>query len=98
MHKIALITGGSRGLGRNAALQLAARGVDLVLTYRSRAAEAEEAAAQAGALGVRAGDVRAPVVMSTVPASRGAGAAGGAWLSPRPCVGAAGGSGAVVEC
>lgn len=54
MHKIALITGGSRGLGRNAALQLAARGVDLVLTYRSRAAEAEEAAAQAGALGVRA--------------------------------------------
>ena len=38
--RIALITGGSRGLGRNAALKLAARGVDLILTYKSNEAEA----------------------------------------------------------
>ena len=37
---IALITGGNRGLGRNAALKLAERGVDVVLTYRNNAAEA----------------------------------------------------------
>ncbi|HOI52672.1 MAG TPA: SDR family NAD(P)-dependent oxidoreductase, partial [Azonexus sp.] len=44
-RKIALITGGSRGLGRNAAVKLAARGVDVVLTYRQRADEATDAVA-----------------------------------------------------
>ena len=39
-QKIALITGGSRGLGRNAALKLAERGVDIILTYRSQESEA----------------------------------------------------------
>lgn len=51
---IALVTGGSRGLGRNAALALAARGTDVILTYRSRAADAEAVAAQIHALGRRA--------------------------------------------
>jgi NAD(P)-dependent dehydrogenase (short-subunit alcohol dehydrogenase family) len=51
---IALITGGSRGLGRSAALALAARGVDLVLTYRSGLAKAQAVVAEAQALGVRA--------------------------------------------
>jgi NAD(P)-dependent dehydrogenase (short-subunit alcohol dehydrogenase family) len=37
---IALITGGSRGLGRSAALALVQRGVDVVLTYRGNATEA----------------------------------------------------------
>lgn len=51
---IALITGASRGLGRHGALALAARGVDLIITYRSQAGEAAEVVAKAEALGVRA--------------------------------------------
>lgn len=39
--KIALITGGSRGLGKNAALRLAEKNVGVILTYQSRQAEAE---------------------------------------------------------
>ena len=40
---IALITGGSRGLGRNTAQHLARSGVDVILTYRNSRAEAEAA-------------------------------------------------------
>lgn len=43
---IALVTGGSRGLGKNMALALAARGVDVVLTYRSSQKEAEAVVAE----------------------------------------------------
>jgi NAD(P)-dependent dehydrogenase (short-subunit alcohol dehydrogenase family) len=39
--KIALVTGGSRGLGKNTALKLAEHGHDVILTYRSSRAEAE---------------------------------------------------------
>ena len=39
--KIALITGSSRGLGRNTALALAKKGVDVIVTYRSNEAEAK---------------------------------------------------------
>lgn len=38
---IALITGGSRGLGKSMALTLAAHGTDVMLTYRSNQAEAQ---------------------------------------------------------
>jgi NAD(P)-dependent dehydrogenase (short-subunit alcohol dehydrogenase family) len=44
-QKIALITGGSRGLGRNTAESLARRGVDVVITYHSRADEGRAAVA-----------------------------------------------------
>ena len=50
---IALITGGSRGLGRNTALHLARRGVDVIVTYRSRADEAQAAVAEIEAAGGR---------------------------------------------
>src|SRR5580692_5311916 len=51
---IALITGGSRGLGRSMALHLAERGVDIVLTYRAAAAEANEVCGRVRALGRKA--------------------------------------------
>ncbi|PRY37925.1 SDR family NAD(P)-dependent oxidoreductase [Umezawaea tangerina] len=49
--KIAIVTGANRGLGRNAALALARRGVDLVITYRSNAAEADAVVQEVAALG-----------------------------------------------
>ncbi|MBC7918751.1 MAG: SDR family NAD(P)-dependent oxidoreductase, partial [Rhodoferax sp.] len=49
--KIALITGGSRGLGHNTALHLARQGVDVILTYRAEKAQAEATVADITALG-----------------------------------------------
>jgi NAD(P)-dependent dehydrogenase (short-subunit alcohol dehydrogenase family) len=40
--KIAIVTGGSRGLGRNTVLSLAKRGIDSIFTYNSNQAEAEK--------------------------------------------------------
>jgi NAD(P)-dependent dehydrogenase (short-subunit alcohol dehydrogenase family) len=40
-NKIALVTGGSRGLGKDMALKLAEKGIDVVLTYNSKAEDAE---------------------------------------------------------
>ncbi|TDU70968.1 NAD(P)-dependent dehydrogenase (short-subunit alcohol dehydrogenase family) [Prosthecobacter fusiformis] len=53
-QKIALVTGGSRGLGRNIALQLARNGADVVITYRSRKSEADAVLAEIAALGRKA--------------------------------------------
>lgn len=50
-NKIALVTGGSRGLGRNMALSLAKKGHDVVLTYNSNAEAAEAVVAEIQALG-----------------------------------------------
>jgi len=53
--KFALVTGASRGLGRNTALHLAEKGVDLVITYHSNAADADSvdtAAKESGASAV----------------------------------------------
>ncbi len=52
--RIALITGGSRGLGRNTALHLARQGVDVVITYNARGDAAEEVVAEIAATGRRA--------------------------------------------
>ena len=54
INKIALITGGSRGLGRNTAVNLARNGTDVILTYRSNKKEADLAVAEIVALGRRA--------------------------------------------
>ncbi|MBL8538836.1 MAG: SDR family oxidoreductase [Betaproteobacteria bacterium] len=52
--KIAIVTGGSRGLGRNTALHLAEKGVDVLFTYRSRVAEAESVTREIAGKGARA--------------------------------------------
>jgi NAD(P)-dependent dehydrogenase (short-subunit alcohol dehydrogenase family) len=53
-NKIALITGSSRGLGRNIALQLARSGADIVVAYRQSKTEGEAVVAEIQALGRRA--------------------------------------------
>ncbi|MNK04866.1 3-oxoacyl-[acyl-carrier-protein] reductase FabG [compost metagenome] len=53
-NKIALITGGSRGLGKNAALKIAAKGIDIILTYQSQKEEAENTVEEIKKLGVNA--------------------------------------------
>jgi NAD(P)-dependent dehydrogenase (short-subunit alcohol dehydrogenase family) len=50
-QRIALITGGNRGIGRSTALALAAKGVDSVITYRSHAEECDAVVAELEALG-----------------------------------------------
>lgn len=57
-HKIALVTGGNRGLGRDMALSLAAKGMDVVLTFNSNAAEAEAVVAEIREQGGRAAALR----------------------------------------
>lgn len=63
-QRIALVTGGSRGLGKNAVLKLAAAGTDIIFTYNSQrdaalqvVAEIEQAGAKAVALQLNVSDV-----------------------------------------
>jgi NAD(P)-dependent dehydrogenase (short-subunit alcohol dehydrogenase family) len=58
MSKIVLVTGGSRGLGKNMAMSLAAKGLDVVLTYNSQANEAQEVVAAIEALGQKAAAIQ----------------------------------------
>lgn len=51
---IAIVTGGSRGLGKNAALKLAARGVSIILTYNSKQQEAQDVVRELELKGVKA--------------------------------------------
>jgi len=51
MSKIAIITGAGRGLGRNAAINIARKGIDVILTCRNSRAEAEAVVAEIEALG-----------------------------------------------
>ena len=51
--KIAIVTGGSRGIGRSVVECLATRGVDTIFTYHTRSADAEAVVAAAKAAGAR---------------------------------------------
>lgn len=53
-NKIALVTGGSRGLGRNMAIALAKKGIDVALTYNSNKEEADKVVAEVHSLGQKA--------------------------------------------
>jgi NAD(P)-dependent dehydrogenase (short-subunit alcohol dehydrogenase family) len=64
-NKIALVTGGSRGLGKDMALRLAEKGLDVIVTYNSKAQEAQNVVAQieqngqkAAALQLNTGDIK----------------------------------------
>jgi enoyl-[acyl-carrier protein] reductase III len=59
--KVALVTGGGRGIGRAIALRLAQSGADLVVNYLRNSEAAEQTAAEARALGVRAEALRGHV-------------------------------------
>jgi NAD(P)-dependent dehydrogenase (short-subunit alcohol dehydrogenase family) len=60
-QRIALITGGNRGIGRSTALALAADGVDSVITYRTHPEEADAVVAELRALGRDAAALRLEV-------------------------------------
>src|SRR5262245_27978746 len=62
--KIALVTGGSRGIGKSIALALGAAGCDVAVNYVSREAEARQTAEAIRALGRRAVVARADVGQS----------------------------------
>lgn len=53
-QKVALITGGSRGLGKNMALAIAKKGSDVMITYNSNKAEADEVVKAIEAVGRKA--------------------------------------------
>lgn len=64
-QKIALVTGGSRGLGKNMALKLAEKGLNVIVTYNSRKDDAQQvvdqiqqAGQQAAALQLNVGDLK----------------------------------------
>jgi NAD(P)-dependent dehydrogenase (short-subunit alcohol dehydrogenase family) len=52
--KIALVTGGSRGLGKDMAISIASKGTDVILTYRTNEAEANEAVQAIESMGRKA--------------------------------------------
>jgi NAD(P)-dependent dehydrogenase (short-subunit alcohol dehydrogenase family) len=53
-HKIAIVTGSSRGIGKSIALNLAKKGVDAIVTYHSSSVEANSVVAQIEELGAKA--------------------------------------------
>ena len=64
-NKIALVTGGSRGLGKDMALQLAKKGFDVIITYHSKQAEAEQVVHDIQAAGQKAHALQLDVSQSS---------------------------------
>jgi NAD(P)-dependent dehydrogenase (short-subunit alcohol dehydrogenase family) len=54
LKKIAVVTGGSRGIGRNTVVNLAKRGIDTIFTFNTHSEDAEAVIAEANAVGAQA--------------------------------------------
>lgn len=53
-NKIVLVTGGNRGLGKNAAIHLAKKGLNVIITYQSKKEDADKTVEELEEIGVRA--------------------------------------------
>ena len=67
-QRIALVTGGSRGIGAETAVALAERGYDVFITYRNKAARAREVVARIEATGRRANALASDITAPEEPA------------------------------
>jgi NAD(P)-dependent dehydrogenase (short-subunit alcohol dehydrogenase family) len=61
VQRVAVVTGGSRGIGRSAVLNLAARGIDVIFTYNSDVGAADDVGAEARKHGQRASALQVDV-------------------------------------
>src|SRR5579863_1060951 len=64
-NRVALVTGGSRGLGKNMAIKIAQKGIDVIITYNTKkeealgvVAEIEKGGQKAAALQLNAGEIK----------------------------------------
>jgi NAD(P)-dependent dehydrogenase (short-subunit alcohol dehydrogenase family) len=64
-NKIALVTGGSRGLGKDMALQLAKKGFDVIITYQTKSESAQEVVNEIKTLGKKAAALQLDVAISS---------------------------------
>jgi NAD(P)-dependent dehydrogenase (short-subunit alcohol dehydrogenase family) len=62
--KIALVTGGSRGLGKDMALQLAHKGFDVIITYQTKSELAQEVVAEIKTIGKKAAALQLDVAVA----------------------------------
>ena len=63
--KIAIVTGGSRGLGKDMATSIALKGIDVILTYRSNEADALQTVQSIKAIGQKAVAIQLDMTDST---------------------------------
>ncbi|MBC2456101.1 SDR family NAD(P)-dependent oxidoreductase [Clostridium beijerinckii] len=60
-NKIALVTGGSRGIGRNSAISLSKKGIDIIITYNTQKEKADEVVKEIEANGAKAAAIQLDV-------------------------------------